>query len=1227
MSGLSVFRLVGNVSVNGGYGVAEVAEFGLPASMIKTGRFTNDRLPLDPQIAGNLTPSANVTYSLGNVTHRWKDLYLAGNTLYLGNTVISTATTNNTTDLVIDGSRTIQTVGRTLADSYSYATNTTTRPDLVQTSVAANTANVVVSTWTTQRSAADNLWQSVCWAPELGLFVAVAESGTGNRVMTSPDGVTWTARTTNDNNWRSICWASEIGIFAAVAYTGTGNRVMTSPDGINWTSRTSATDNQWVFVTWAPEAPNGTGGAGLFVAVANTGSGNRVMTSPNGITWTARTSAADNEWISVAWAPELGIFAAVAVTGTGNRVMTSPDGINWTSRTSAADNNWRSVAWAPELSLFVAVAFSGVGNRVMTSPDGINWTSRTSAADNSWLSVTWAPELGIFVAVASSGTGNRVMTSPDGINWTLRSSAADNQWRSVCWAPELGIFAAVASSGTGNRVMTSASALSTRIVGATSFVGSSVTIDGNDLLTARDVRVTYPSEAPHGVTAGYSGYTGKKPALFRATTLSGVDAVSTWRAQASAVDNDWRGFTWAPELGIFVAVAQTGTGNRVMTSPDGINWTSRTSAADNSWHSVTWAPELSLFVAVATTGIGNRVMTSPDGINWTSRTSAADNFWYSVVWAPELSLFVAVAYSGTGNRVMTSPDGITWTARNTTGKDNDWLSVVWAPKLSLFVAVAYLGGTGNRVMTSPDGITWTLRTSAADNQWRSVTWAPELGLFVAVSASGTGNRVMTSPDGITWTSRTSAADNNWMSVTWSPELGIFVAVAESGTGNRVMTSPDGINWTTRTSAADNSWFRITWAPELGIFAAVAHTGTGNRVMTSRSALQLEAAGEATFKNAVVVPKLGVGTSNPSVPLHVYGNARINHGMPTGIGLTELRIGTNGLLQGSDVGLRLGAGTVDPAFPLAFPFAFIDTHNAGVSPVPPILFRMNGTERMRIGTDGNVGIGTTAPTRTLQVQGGCRIDDNPAVNTANFGAFYAHETRSTTNYLQAWGHGSSFTAAIAPGTSAGSGWGGTGSVFYITKVTATSRSINAAGTVNVSGADYAEYMTKNGDFVVAKGDVVGVDADGLLTDVYDDAVTFVIKSTNPSLVGGDDWGIEDMEHPKPPEPSSPPGDDASEEEVAAYDAAVAAHDAWTAEFEAKRARVDRIAFSGQVPVNVYGATPSDYIVPVRRMDDGGISAIAVPDASITFEQYRKAVGKVVKILGEDDGRAFVIVKIA
>jgi hypothetical protein len=51
------------------------------------------------------------------------------------------------------------------------------------------------------------------------------------------------------------------------------------------------------------------------------------MTSPNGITWTSRTPAVDNDWNSVCWSAELSIFCAVASTGTGNRVMTSAIGM------------------------------------------------------------------------------------------------------------------------------------------------------------------------------------------------------------------------------------------------------------------------------------------------------------------------------------------------------------------------------------------------------------------------------------------------------------------------------------------------------------------------------------------------------------------------------------------------------------------------------------------------------------------------------------------------------------------------------------------------------------------------------------------------------------------------------------------------------------------------------------------------------------------------------------
>ena len=170
--------------------------------------------------------------------------------------------------------------------------------------------------------------------------------------------------------------------------------------------------------------------------------------------------------------------------------------------------------------------------------------------------------------------------------------------------------------------------------------------------------------------------------------------------------------------------------------------------------------------------------------------------------------------------------------------------------------------------------------------------------------------------------------------------------------------------------------------------------------------------------------------------------------------------------------------------------------------------------------------------------------------------------------------------------------------YVAKNATSSRSINAAGTLNASGADYAEYMVKENAIEIAKGDICGINAQGKLTNVFADAVTFVVKSTNPSYVGGDNWFSE-------PQPT----DDLD------------AHAEWMQRHEQARATVDRIAFAGQVPVNVTGAQPGDYIVPITA--NGGITGVAV--TTPTFEQYQLAVGKVIAI--EPDGRARIIVKVA
>lgn len=193
----------------------------------------------------------------------------------------------------------------------------------------------------------------------------------------------------------------------------------------------------------------------------------------------------------------------------------------------------------------------------------------------------------------------------------------------------------------------------------------------------------------------------------------------------------------------------------------------------------------------------------------------------------------------------------------------------------------------------------------------------------------------------------------------------------------------------------------------------------------------------------------------------------------------------------------------------------------------------------------------------------------------------------------------FVAAAASSASS------TNCAMRIGRAASNSRSINASGTLNASGADYAEYETKaNGCGVVAKGQIVGFDANGEITDKWASAVSFGVKSTDPNLVGGDVWGTPEalgLEYPDRDDV-----DFAAKKE--AYDTAL----------EAARQNVDRVSYSGKVPVNVTGAVVGDYIIAVQSGDGIGGQAVANP----TFDQYRVAVGRVRKILA--DGRAYIAV---
>ncbi|MEE8612283.1 MAG: hypothetical protein V3V60_16005 [Sphingomonas aquatilis] len=226
---------------------------------------------------------------------------------------------------------------------------------------------------------------------------------------------------------------------------------------------------------------------------------------------------------------------------------------------------------------------------------------------------------------------------------------------------------------------------------------------------------------------------------------------------------------------------------------------------------------------------------------------------------------------------------------------------------------------------------------------------------------------------------------------------------------------------------------------------------------------------------------------------------------------------------------------------------------------------------------------------------------------------------------------------------------------------TLRSINATGTVNTAGADYAEYMKKaNGCGKIAKGDVAGVDRNGELTRTWADARRYVVKSTDPNLVGGDTWAAHLGQRPEAPvyaapaydgptEPAEADGRSARDAYTGAQDdyakavvAAEAAHaaamkdhaaalTAWESELEEARQTVDRIAFSGQVPVNVdadtiaaceaaLGDGVAVYLVAVAR--GAGIGVTAVRETDMTLPLYMRRLGAVWAIR---DGRPWIDVQ--
>jgi hypothetical protein len=163
-----------------------------------------------------------------------------------------------------------------------------------------------------------------------------------------------------------------------------------------------------------------------------------------------------------------------------------------------------------------------------------------------------------------------------------------------------------------------------------------------------------------------------------------------------------------------------------------------------------------------------------------------------------------------------------------------------------------------------------------------------------------------------------------------------------------------------------------------------------------------------------------------------------------------------------------------------------------------------------------------------------------------------------------------------------GASGTNAAAYMNKDSTTGRSLNAAGTINASGADYAEWERLAEDVAKPRlGDLIGFDSDGFVTDVCADAVSFGLVSTDPSFVGGDRLtaGLKG-------------------------EALKRAED-----------RLIRIAYSGKAPINLKSGRPGQYIV--ARCEGTRIMGWSVARTQMNDADIDNIVGRVRSLL--PDGR--------
>lgn len=502
-----------------------------------------------------------------------------------------------------------------------------------------------------------------------GIYVAVGEDGF---IMHSTDGTTWTKVSSGveDDLW-DVAYGN--GVFVAVG----GNTVFVSNDGLTWNEYPPPTDFSSYSITF---------GNGIFVAIDS--NPNSVFISNDGINWSLPVILpSSTTFTDITYGG--GLFVVVGYQG---KVVTSPDGTSWTLETSGTTKTLWQVTYGAGPGVYVIVGASGT---VLTSPNGHAWTVQASGISQTLMTVGYGGNGFVTSGSNSSSDAGHIWTSPDGAGWTERTSPAYEWFFDTLYAGSNYFLV-------GGKIISSTNATDWSIVhGATGWdiwgvaygngVYAAGTMTGEIIISSDGIRWTQPTYLFDVTTIVDMAYCPTNQrfvgAVSDGTLLYSDDSGATWSTHAFSSPVNLSGLYYVHDR--FIGAGSNGT---LITSTDGIAWSSTTTPSTQGLRGAGYGNNT--FVIV---GSGGEVVTSQDdGASWNVQTSVTTDGLNSVAYGN--GTFVAAGgYSGD---VITSADGINWTLQAGILPIQSCYSIAFYD--DVFLAV----GSSGRVYSSTDGTAW-----------------------------------------------------------------------------------------------------------------------------------------------------------------------------------------------------------------------------------------------------------------------------------------------------------------------------------------------------------------------------------------------------------------------------------------------------------------------------------------------------------------------------------------